>query len=87
MKALKKFSIKTKTLSGDLAKQYFMVLQKEGKDDIVYIQKLFLTTDHEAIAYPGYTFLRIFRGKALLMNEYAILKDTLGVACNEIFGI
>lgn len=68
----------SKTNSGDIAKQYFKILSKEGMDSALAITKLILS-EHGRDVYSEnrYELIKTFKGIHLYRQVYSVKLKTL----------
>lgn len=72
-----KFFIKSKTNSGDLSKQYFLEaqLKDDSKSKSLVIKRLILSDKLNDI--PDSKLLKVYKGKGLFVQSFAIRVETL----------
>jgi hypothetical protein len=73
-----KKAIKSLSIDGELAKQYFFVYQKEGGEKIVEVRRLILAKkEFEGFEKERNILLREYKGCRLYGSAYGIKLDTL----------
>lgn len=77
----KKFK-RSVTNAGDLCKQYFIVIDEEGKDSALAIRKFVLTDSSNAELYDrtGSRLIKCFKGRYLWFQSFSIKINTLNDA-------
>lgn len=78
MKATK-FHIKTQTMEGELAKQYFTLYEEENTEAVLIITKLILSCDSNI---QDMTMVRKYKDKYLHKQTFAISTEVLKLAMN-----
>lgn len=68
------FFIKSKTVGGDKAKQYFFFVKREDGPPCLIVQKLVLSKDYET--YKRYEFLKQFKRFGLYQQVFVIKLST-----------
>jgi len=75
---MSRYIVYSKTNSGDIAKQYFKILSKEGMDSALAITKLILSEDGRDIYSENrYELLKTFKGINLYRQVYSVKLKTL----------
>jgi len=75
---MNRYLVRSKTNSGDIAKQYFKILAKEGMDTALSITKLILSEDGiDVYSESRYELLKTFKGMNLYRQVYSVKLKTL----------
>ena len=79
VKVRDKFFRKTITNGGDLCKQYFIVIDGDGKDSALAIRRYTLADSDRDELYvrTGDRLIKCFKGKRLWYTSFSIKIDTL----------